>query len=607
MSGILSWAKSRSRRLGRRREQGAAGRAGLTRRVAQVICLALSQDGRLLASGQITYMGFTADVIVWDLESKTMVHRLSLHKVKVQALSFSCDGAYLASLGGLDDNSLVIWDVETGEPICGSPTDNDHTTAVKFFNTTPYKLITGGNYHLNVWDFDVVNRKIRPTSIQVGQIRRVFTVIAVDDNDEYAYCGSESGDLMQVSLVQKLFKNSSAFNHAISQGVTACCMAPNADIIVGGGDGTVSIMRAPPAAGAHDVKRPKPLATLSKTKLRGGVTSIAVDNYGPEGYSFLIGTKACEIWQVFVTGYGEIVSNTLLQSCHSTKINDIVFPADYSEVFATCSMGDIRVWHLQECRELVRINIPNVECNCIAFTDDGRCILSGWSDGKIRAFGPQTGKELYVINDAHQQGVTSIASASTSDIIVSGGDEGMVRVWKVTDKKRVMLASMKEHKNSVNCIKLRKNDEECVSASSDGSCIIWDLLRMKRSTAMFASTFFKSVAYHPDESQLVTTGTDRKITYWDAYDGNAIRILDGSDSDAVNAVDICGSGTVLVTGGSDKLVKMWGYDEGHCYLEGKGHSGSITKVKIAPNMEKVVSVGNEGAIFIWNYEGLPED
>ena len=64
---------------------------------------------------------------------------------------------------------------------------------------------------------------------------------------------------------------------------------------------------------------------------------------------------------------------------------------------------------------------------------------------------------------------------------------------------------------------------------------------------------------------------------------------------------------MLVTGGSDKLVKMWGYDEGHCYLEGKGHSGSITKVKIAPNMEKVVSVGNEGAIFIWNYEGLPED
>ena len=55
------------------------------------------------------------------------------------------------------------------------------------------------------------------------------------------------------------------------------------------------------------------------------------------------------------------------------------------------------------------------------------------------------------------------------------------------------------------------DDSECVSASSDGSCIIWDLHTFKRRTSLFANTFFKSVIYHPDESQLVTTGTDRKV------------------------------------------------------------------------------------------------
>jgi cilia- and flagella-associated protein 52 len=34
-----------------------------------------------------------------------------LHKVLIQSLSFSFDEKYLASLGGLDDNTLVIWDV----------------------------------------------------------------------------------------------------------------------------------------------------------------------------------------------------------------------------------------------------------------------------------------------------------------------------------------------------------------------------------------------------------------------------------------------------------------------------------------------------------------
>jgi WD40 repeat protein len=40
-----------------------------------------------------------------------MVHRLKLHKVLIQSLSFSQDEKYLASLGGQDDNTLVIWDV----------------------------------------------------------------------------------------------------------------------------------------------------------------------------------------------------------------------------------------------------------------------------------------------------------------------------------------------------------------------------------------------------------------------------------------------------------------------------------------------------------------
>jgi WD40 repeat protein len=32
---------------------------------------------------------------------------------------------------------------------------------------------------------------------------------------------------------------------------------------------------------------------------------------------------------------------------------------------------------------------------------DGKSIVTGWSDGKLRAFTPQKGKLLYLIKDAH--------------------------------------------------------------------------------------------------------------------------------------------------------------------------------------------------------------
>lgn len=77
-------------------------------------------------------------------------------------------------------------------------------------------------------------------------------------------------------------------------------------------------------------------------------------------------------------------------------------------------------------RSLSCPQIPNVECLCIAFMEDGKSIISGWSDGQIRAFGPQSGKLLYAITDAHVAGVTAIVGTSDSTKIVSGGKEGQV-------------------------------------------------------------------------------------------------------------------------------------------------------------------------------------
>lgn len=143
-------------------------------------------------------------------------------------------------------------------------------------------------------------------------------------------------------------------------------------------------------------------------------------------------------------------------------------------------------------------------------------------------------------------------------------------------------------------MQLTRDDAECVSASADGSCIIWDMSRYVRVKALFESTFFKAALYHPDESQILTTGTDRKIAFWDATDGNAIREVEGSRTKEMNTISISADGDVFASGGSDKLVKLWNYDEGLCYFVGTGHSAPVLKVKFSPDQRKLVSVSEEG-------------
>lgn len=112
-----------------------------------------------------------------------------------------------------------------------------------------------------------------------------------------------------------------------------------------------------------------------------------------------------------------------------------------------------------------------------------------------------------------------------------------------------MEASLKEHRGRVDDVRINKNDTQAVSASFDGSCIIWDIVTHTRIMCLFESTMFKCVVYHPDESQLLTTGSDRKVTYWDCFDGQAIRMLDGSSTGEVNALAITSEGEHFVSGG----------------------------------------------------------
>eukprot|EP00798_Chlamydomonas_sp_ICE-L_P015241 gene15241-21323_t len=567
----------------------------------KVSCVALSSSGRYLASGQVTNMGFPADIIIWDLESRQLMHRMALHKVKIQALDFSFDESHLVSLGGPDDNSLVLWDVMSGSAICGSSTHKDFTLKCKFFNNCNDKFVTGGNYNLHLWEFDRHDNKLRSTEAQLGQLRRLVNTLCIDSRDEFVYCGTSTGDVLQVSLERMLYRNSGPGKELIHQGATAACVVPNGDVIIGGGDGSVQVLKTALESSPTNPKLIKKMRTIATTRLEGKVTSIKLDQMGPKSVTFYAGTSACSIYKLTYEPTTGKLTEELLQTAHSAKINGLCFPDGLPDVFATCGLGFIRIWHLSTCRELLRISVPNLEAHCVAFSSDGKSILSGWGDGKIRAFGPQSGKLLYTINDAHLKAVTSIASTSDSERLVSGGEEGMVRIWRIAKQSQTLEASLKDHRGSVNSIKIKKDDTECVSASSDGSCIIWDLNTYKRRTSLFANTFFKSACYHPDESQIITTGTDRKITYWDAYNGQAIRIIDASDGNEVNALAVDCDGEAIISGGGDKMVKVWGYDEGHCYFIGVAHSGSITNVAVTPDKSTVVSVGTEGGIFCWDY------
>ncbi|KAI8850812.1 quinon protein alcohol dehydrogenase-like superfamily [Chytridium lagenaria] len=481
-----------------------------------------------------------ADIIIWDFEKRILLRRLTLHKVKVQALAFSPNDKYLASLGAEDDNSVIVWDLEKGAAICGSPASKDSSG------------VTLSLAYLNKDDnLNAVQRKVRATDCQTGQIKRIVKCITVDSDDEFMYCGTTTGDLLQVNLRTKLFKHSGPPKEKdlFSMGILSVALSPSNDMVIAG--------------------------------------------------HFFAGTSYSNIYYI---GVNDFTAN-LKSTCHYAPINDICFPTDSSDVFATASDADIRVWNANSCSELLRISVPNLECKCITFKKDGSSLVSGWNDGKIRAFGPQSGRLQYEINDAHKRGVTALSVTDPFNQrgdfrIVSGGEGESVEGIKARS------STGRRHEGAQGNRHMYQNSKEqprmCFLKFRWILCYLGlDALRAQPSS--LRTIILQSRVLLPRWSQLLTSGTDRKVAYWEAFDGSLIRELEASQSDTINGLDITTNGKYFVIGGSDKLVKIYRYEEGDVAFIGIGHSTDIMKVKISPDQRHVVSVSADGAIFRWSF------
>lgn len=104
----------------------------------------------------------------------------------------------------------------------------------------------------------------------------------------------------------------------------------------------------------------------------------------------------------------------------------------------------------------------------------------------------------------------------------------------------------------------------------------------------------------------VHAGTDRKLTYWDAITGDAIRELEGSDKSPLLCLAVHPNGNTIATGAADKLVKLWNYDQGTCFAVGQGHTGEVTRCAFSPDGTMLVTADTYGTLMFWDLANLKD-
>ena len=104
-----------------------------------------------------------------------------------------------------------------------------------------------------------------------------------------------------------------------------------------------------------------------------------------------LGFVATDKAAIFVLN-AENLAITPFYMCNNATVSQIKFSSGYSKVFATSSGSEIMIWKNRSLDPILRIRLPGKICLSLFLTQDGRSIISGWSDDCIRFFNPVNGK-----------------------------------------------------------------------------------------------------------------------------------------------------------------------------------------------------------------------
>jgi serine/threonine-protein kinase len=168
----------------------------------------------------------------------------------------------------------------------------------------------------------------------------------------------------------------------------------------------------------------------------------------------------------------------------------------------------------------------------------------------------------------HQGLVMTVAFAPNRRALASGPVSGNVRLWEITGRKPCERAVLQTGRSEIHSLAFSPNSEVLAAGSGllDGLIWLWDL---------------------------APTIPTQKPT------------LRGH-SGPVEALDFSPDGTMLVSGGSDKTLRVWDIagQEAKERAVFKGHRDHIKAVAFTPDGKSVLSASLDGTIRLWRKGGI---
>jgi WD40 repeat protein len=469
---------------------------GHTRDVSSV---AFSPDGKLALSGSKDNT-----LKLWDVQTGKEIRTFNGHDREVESVAFSPDGKFILSGGG--DGTLRLWDVQTGKEI---KTFNGHykiLTSVAF-STDGKRVLSGLEGHgeestIIIWDIQT-GREIKAFKVPT----KVFRSIAFSPNEKFALLADESNTLkcwdIQTGVEINKFSGHSGVIHSVA-------LSQDGKFALSGSeDHTLKLW---------DVQTGKEIRTFNGHS--EAVNSVAFSPDGKLAFSGS-GDGTLKLWDV-QTGKEITTFNG-----HDREVSSVAFSPDGKFAISGGRDRVINIWNIPEKAIKNAIQRHSLRVNSITFSPDGKMTLLGNSNGTLNFWDNLSGALRNTIK-SDSGAVVSVAYSPDGKLALSGGRDHILKLWDVQTGKELKIFN--GHSDTIFSVAFSPDGKRVLSGSLDGTVRLWDVSTGKTIKA-FGNTkdtaLVDSVAFSQD-GKFILSGIEGTFKWWDAQTAAEVKVVEHS-------------------------------------------------------------------------------
>jgi hypothetical protein len=286
----------------------------------------------------------------------------------------------------------------------------------------------------------------------------------------------------------------------------------------------------------------------------------------------------------------------VVQLGHSAATVAIAFSPDGKFVLSGSDDRTMKLWEVSTGREIRTFRGDDSNVTAVAYSPDGRLALSGSTDGTVKLWDMITGKGRRMLK-GHSAAVTAVAFSPDNRLALTGSKDQTCRLWDLATGKELKI--FRGHTHWVNAVVFAPNGRYVLSGSSDSTLKLWEVAS-GRSVHTFdnAEEWVLSIAVSPD-GRYVLAGGWQDIALWETATRRKVRSFKGHTGN-ITSLGVSSDGDRIVSGSDDHGIKLWNARTGEEILSFEGHLDEVHAVAFSRDDRYVLSGGADMTTRIWN-------